>query len=170
MPSSTDTQTIPLDEKPASGYAKVPLWRFPTGGVNLGDEPDSSGEIESGDFPDTAEDQSLPHGRYLTPASSPPSLVELLAQTAAQCSERVRVAASGVLIDWAALTFQDQRTGHINVQAIMQLAIHQERVSVSVSRRLRMGRHQVATSSLLSPSGAYLNWIELMRDDSDGNG
>jgi hypothetical protein len=112
------------------------------------------------------EGNSLPLNLTYIPIESP-HFFEWVVIAASRISKSLITALAATQLNIARLSSDHQWTAAFDPSMIIK-AISEEKISiVSVSPGLIMPRTQVRVSSLLAPSGAYLAWMEMLRENSD---
>jgi len=96
---------------------------------------------------------------------SGPSLKDQLAKISLGAKRSVRYAMSAALVELASFGTNAESTSYINPESFVRAL---SRGRVSISPRLRMSRKQLVSSSFFVPSGAYLTWLEVLKEEENG--
>jgi len=159
MLDTTDTRMISLDEPVSEGVAKI-LKERTRWDADLEQETTDFGYLEE------AEDSAPVRPVYLH--HEPPKFYDWLAIAAAKLSRSVVTGFAAVQIDIARLSSDPLATVAFDPSPILDVCLRERPAVVSVSPGLVMPRSEVSVSSLLSPSGGYLSWMEMLQEGHDG--
>lgn len=147
-----NTETILLGEPLPDGFERA------LQGVGLATrevvDPDESG--------DTA-------FRVDRPRRAGMSLRDMVVMVGTGFPKSARMAASALLVGFAAVAFRDQQTALLDTRGITRILRQEHGISVSVSPGLRMSRREVGASSLKPPSAARSAWLTILRGRGNAN-
>ncbi len=158
MTDTQNTRMIDLDEPPSDGIIKIlnkpTLWED-----DLSQETSDMACI-------TIEEDSIPlnltYGQF-----SPTSFYEWLGIAAARLSNAMITTFAATQFNIARLSSDNFPTGAFDATAIIRTISEERSFVVNISPDLIMTRTEVRASSLLAPSGAYLAWMDMLRESPD---
>lgn len=158
MADMPNTRMIALDEPVPDGVIKIlnkpTLW-----------DPEISKETSDIVF-SIDEEIAVPLKLRYAP-DAPSQFNEWLGAASARLSKALITVFAATQLNIARLSSDDLPTGTFDVTAIIRTISEERSFVVNISPDLIMPRSEVRISSLLAPSGAYLAWMDMLRESPD---